>query len=82
MNKSARVLSNSTPLACPQCEQLKAEWKRLGSIYGRAARALHVRRGLPTGEYERLRAAVDEARIATQAAQLEYEKHQQRHALQ
>jgi hypothetical protein len=63
---------------CVECDRLRAEYERLLLAYASAVNLLSSRSGTAAAfEYMRLRAGADEARIDSEIARLELERHRQ-----
>jgi hypothetical protein len=68
-------------MECAECDRLWSEYERLELAYASAIDILDARSGLCTkGEFARLRAVADEARIASTAARFELEQHKRIHS--
>jgi hypothetical protein len=66
---------------CVECDRLRGEYERLLSAYITGVNVLSGRSGaIPACEYMRLRADADEARIDSELAHLELERHKRIHA--
>jgi hypothetical protein len=68
-------------MACSECDRLQAECARLEQAYETALNTLDIRIDTsPASEYMRLRAAVAEARIDSEVAHLELQRHKRVHS--
>jgi hypothetical protein len=68
-------------MECGQCDRLRLEYERLERAYAAAIDTLTTRSDTaPAAEYIRLRTFADDARLDSEVARLELEKHKRIHS--
>jgi hypothetical protein len=66
-------------MRCLECSRLTAEYDRLHLAYKTAFNAMIAGGTVPDSDFPKLRLSADEARLESELARLELERHQQIH---